>query len=76
MMSETRKHFRKSSSERTKALRKLRIQKSLNDTAFNDFYTVPRRVQIDDAYITCMYRSAHHHEDCGICQECGFIYFG
>ena len=74
MKSETRNAFRKSSSERTKALRKLRIQKSLTDQTFSDFYTVPQRVQIDDTYTTCMYRSGTSHEDCGICQECCFIY--
>jgi hypothetical protein len=76
MRSDIRNTFRKSSFDRTKALRKLRIQKSLNDAAFNYFYNVPRRVQLDDAYLTCLYRTATQSHDCGTCQECGFIYLG
>jgi hypothetical protein len=74
MKPETRQTYRKTSSERTKALHKLRIQKSLTDQTFSDFYTIPQRVQIDDVYVTCMYRTGKYRGDCNTCQYCGFIY--
>ena len=74
MTPKTRYAFRKSSAKRTKALSKLRIQKLLTNKSFHDFYTIPKRINIDDAYTRCLYKRRATGKDCGNCQDCGFIY--
>ena len=74
MTPETRNAFHKSSTERSKARRKLRIEKFLTNQTFHDFYVVETRVNIDRGNTRCLYKDSDNHKDCGICQDCWLIY--
>lgn len=76
MTPETRKALHKSSANRSKTIRKQRLDKFLTNQDFYNSYVTPSRVNIDDTYLTCYFRNNHGYtEDCGVCQECGFIYY-
>lgn len=75
MTPETRKALRKSSINRSKNIRKQRLDKFLTNQDFYNSYVTPPIINIDDTYLTCYFRTNHNYtEDCGICQECCFIY--
>ena len=74
MTPETRKLYKKNAYNRSKTIRKSRVDKLLNNQDFDHFYTMNQSVKLENTYIFCSFRRLGDL-DCMYCQDCAKLYF-